>query len=183
MLDDPDMDLAERRPWESCLYCHGVGGGAGSETVPAIAGQSAPYIRKQLADYRSGLRRDPEHLMSGAAALLDPAQDVLVAAYFADQDVSRIEGRLSPGDDAAGARLFWQGRPGLVACVACHPPRGRAAPFDYPILDGMSSGYLHRQLQTFRDGRRRNDRAGIMRRYAESLTEEEILWIVAYLGR
>ena len=176
------MDLTDRRPWESCLYCHGVGGRTGNETVPAIAGQSAPYIRKQLADYRSGQRRDPEHLMSGAAALLDPAQDGLVAAYFADQDLSHGEGRLSPGDDSAGARLFWQGRPGQVACVACHPPRGRAAPFDYPILDGLNGGYLYRQLRAFREGWRRNDRGGIMRHYAESLTEEEILRIVAYLS-
>ena len=44
----------------------------------------------------------------------------------------------------------------LAACTVCHGKQGRAAPDGYhPRLAGKPAGYLYRQLQNFRDGRRR----------------------------
>jgi cytochrome c553 len=44
----------------------------------------------------------------------------------------------------------------VLACAACHGPRGEGTDNDYfPRLSGKPAGYLYNQLQAFRDGRRK----------------------------
>jgi len=74
--------------WEkdvpACISCHGSGGRGVGGHFPALAGQHASYIAKQLNAWRNGTRaNDPQGLMKGIALRL-PASDIpAVSAYFA----------------------------------------------------------------------------------------------------
>ena len=76
--------------WEkdvpACISCHGPGGHGVGAHFPALAGQYASYIAKQLNAWRIGTRsNDPQDLMKGIAQRLSPADIAAVAAYFASQ--------------------------------------------------------------------------------------------------
>ena len=67
----------------SCAACHGADGNGNIPLYPRLAGQHEDYLRKALADYQSGARKNV--IMKGMAAPLS-AQDVTdLAAYFASQ--------------------------------------------------------------------------------------------------
>lgn len=74
--------------WEkdvpACVSCHGSAGRGVGANFPALAGQHASYIAKQLNAWRSGARaNDPQGLMKGIAVRL-PANDIpAVSAYLA----------------------------------------------------------------------------------------------------
>lgn len=75
-LGDPARDVP------ACLSCHGQPKRA---DVPVLAGQAAPYIKQQLALWRSGGRQQTSYgqLMGRVAKRLTDAQVDAVAAYFA----------------------------------------------------------------------------------------------------
>jgi cytochrome c553 len=176
-----DADLMQRPPWAACEYCHGVEGRIDSVDVPAIAGQSASYIAKQLADFRSGRRVSPRGQMRSAMFLLDAEDDAAVARYFAARKSNAPE-LPSDGANDPGAELFWYGSPENPACASCHAAaRGALIP-GHPRLFGLNRDYLKRQLRAFRDGSRANDRDGIMRKQAATLTDEQIGGLAAYLA-
>jgi cytochrome c553 len=173
-------DLMERPPWAACSYCHGDEGRIDSAAVPALAGQSAGYLVKQLADFREGLRQSPDAQMRSATMLLDVEDDATVADYFAALAVSPP---ILPVDDGSmGARLYWQGNEKLNACIDCHASRRDQLQPGYPFLFGLNAGYLERQLRAFRSAQRANDVDGTMRRLAASLTDEQISAVTRYLA-
>lgn len=176
-----DADLMQRPPWAACEYCHGAEGRIDSADVPAIAGQSASYIAKQLADFRSGRRVSPQGQMRSAVSLLDAEDDARVAEYFAARDSVAAAGA-ADGAKGPGARLFWFGIPGNAPCASCHAAsRGHPVP-GYPRLFGLDAEYLARQLRAFRDGRRTNDPDAVMRNQALMLSDGQINDIAAYLA-
>lgn len=65
----------------TCAACHGADGNSLAPIYPVLAGQSATYIAKQLADFKSGDRKDP--VMAGMVAGLSPEDMHDLAAYFA----------------------------------------------------------------------------------------------------
>lgn len=68
----------------ACVSCHGPGGHGVGSHFPALAGQYAGYLTKQLNAWRSGTRRnDPQALMKGIAQRLSAADIAAVSAYFA----------------------------------------------------------------------------------------------------
>jgi cytochrome c553 len=174
-------DLMHRPPWAACEYCHGLEGRIDSPDVPAIAGQSASYIAKQLADFRAGRRVSPQGQMRSATLLLDAEDDDGVARHFASREPSALAAS-ADASDGPGARLFWFGGPEIAACAGCHAPtQGILAPA-FPRLFGLNEGYLVRQLQAFRDGTRDNDPDGVMRGQAATLTDEQIEALAGYLS-
>ena len=70
-----------------CATCHGEDGNGNKDnpnpTYPRLAGQHEDYLRKALADYKSGARSNP--IMSGMAAPLSEQDQADLAAYFASQ--------------------------------------------------------------------------------------------------
>jgi len=173
------LDGTYAAPYEPCAYCHGYDGNVATDRFPSIAGQTVAYLAKQLRDYRSGRRRAQGEMGPSARALNDGDLRA-VARYFAAQTPSR---RAAPGaasDLALGERLYRQGKPGMVACIACHVPRTRPAPFGYPRVLGQNAAYVRRQLNAYRSGQRRNDRFGLMRRIARRLSAREIAAISRY---
>ena len=171
----------QREPWQACEYCHGTDGNIDSPSVPAIAGQDAAYMRKQLADFRAGRRTSPERQMSSAVALLDAVDDAAVAEHFARRSPARAP-RLARDSTSPGAVLFWQGNGTRSACAVCHAARRERSATGRPFLPGLSRGYLVRQLRLFRSGERNNDADGVMRHQARGLDDDQITAIADYLA-
>ena len=68
----------------SCASCHGATG-EGNAGNPPLAGQPAPYLARQLTDWRDGERYgDPLGIMARISKALRPAEPAALSAYAAD---------------------------------------------------------------------------------------------------
>lgn len=63
-----------------CSGCHGQNGISPSPQIPNLAGQKAPYLVKQLKDFKSGYRKDG--MMKGIAANLNEQDMEDLSAYY-----------------------------------------------------------------------------------------------------
>ena len=66
-----------------CMACHGPTGTSPNPLWPNLAGQKAPYLVKQLKDFKSGARKDP--IMAPMAAPLSAQDMENLAAFFSTQ--------------------------------------------------------------------------------------------------
>jgi cytochrome c553 len=139
--------------FETCAACHGVTGlGADDGSVPAIAGQHASVLVKQLVDFRHDRRWDERMKNFSSEDHLRGAQELAdVAAY-----VSGLP-RWPPlaggiGDGSAlqqGASVYFR------ECEVCHGPLGQGELSRLrPRLAGQRYLYLLRQLEDTAAGRR-----------------------------
>ena len=165
----------------ACAGCHGVDGNGGADPVwPRLAGQDADYTAKQLADFKSGARRDP--IMAGMAAPLSVQDMKDIGAYYAS---------LKPKAGAAksvelaklGEKLYRGGnaKMGVTACMSCHGPSGHGIPPRYPRVSAQSAAYIEKQMLAFKSGARAND-GDIMTRIAFRMSEHEIQAIADYMA-
>ncbi|PJX23810.1 hypothetical protein CAP48_12075 [Advenella sp. S44] len=79
--------LAQRGDWSrglpACVQCHGPGGIGVAPTFPALAGQSATYIKNQLLAWKTGTRAEDVHgLMAHLAGKLTDEEIESVSTYF-----------------------------------------------------------------------------------------------------
>ncbi len=173
------------KPWDGCGECHDLDGVAPNPHFPSLAAQKPAYMRKQMADFRDG-RRSNDHGQMGTSSR-DMSDDLLgsVVAYFS---------RLPPppaqpmtGIDHAGAaraqHLFGEGSradrvPPCANCHGAHPKHFLEA----PCLEAQPAGYLAKQLEDFKTGRRANDREGAMQRVARQLPDRDIDLLALYLA-
>jgi cytochrome c553 len=82
--------LATKGKWSvgvpACFQCHGDQGRGIAPNFPAISGQPASYIRKQLEFWRKGERsNDAVGLMQAVVADLDDTEITAVSRYLAAQ--------------------------------------------------------------------------------------------------
>ena len=162
----------------TCATCHGADGNSLVAMYPSLAGQSANYIAKQLADFKSGNRKDP--VMAGMAAALSQEDMNDLAAFFAVQTAKAGTGETNE----AGHKLYFGGdaEKGVSACVACHGVGGKGMKqAGFPSVSGQSKDYLVKQLANFRDGSRANDNNSIMRNIAIKLSDAEIEAVAQYI--
>lgn len=160
-----------------CAACHGARGeGVPAAGAPSLAGQSGPYLARQLRGFRDGVRgaaagdAEGAAMRAASAGLTDAAIDALVA------HVATLPEATTPasveGDLRSGAKLY------ETRCNACHGPRAEGNPLLVsPRLAGVSDGYLLRQLTRFRTGARgsgADDRFGRqMAMMARTLPDEQ----------
>jgi len=162
-----------------CASCHGADGNSPIAMYPKLAGQSANYIAKQLADFKSGDRVDP--VMAGMVAALSEQDMNDLAAYFAVQTPTAGQ---AEGSDI-GHKLYFGGdaKKGITACVACHGVKGKGmAQAGFPGLAGQNADYLKKQIASFREGSRGNDRNNMMRNIAIKLSDSDIEELVNYMS-
>jgi cytochrome c553 len=162
-----------------CASCHGADGNSPIAIYPKLAGQSASYIAKQLADFKSGDRVDP--VMAGMVAALSEQDMNDIAAYFA---VQKQTAGTAEGSDI-GRKLYFGGdaKKGVTACIACHGVNGKGmAQAGFPGLAGQNADYLKKQIASFRDGSRANDRSSMMRNIAIKLSDSDIDELVKYMS-
>lgn len=141
-----------------CVACHGSKGeGNATLNAPAIAGQDAAYLERQLLNFRN--RRRGAHqadtfgaqMQASATAIGDDAAVAKVARYIASlpksANASRASGNLHNGNN------LYQGK-----CGACHGTTAEGNPaLKAPRLAGLDGSYIKRQFAHFRDGVRGTD--------------------------
>ncbi|OUR63077.1 cytochrome c4 [Colwellia sp. 39_35_sub15_T18] len=162
-----------------CVACHGADGNSLVAIYPKLAGQSASYLTKQLADFKSGARKDP--VMVGMVAALSEKDMQDLGAFFAVQTPTAGVGTASN----VGQKLYFGGdaEKGITACVACHGVNGKGmAQAGFPALAGQNAAYLNKQIASFRDGSRGNDRNDMMRNIAIKLSDNDIDELVKYMS-
>lgn len=169
-----------------CAACHGVDGNSLVPMYPKIAGQSAAYIAKQLADFKLAMtsagksgRVDP--VMGGMAMALTEQDMADIAAFYASQTATEGDG--TANDQGKKLYLGGNAETEVTACVACHGINGKGMPnAGFPGVSNQNATYLQSQLEKFRVGSRNNDLNGMMRGVAANLTDEEIAALAQYMS-
>ncbi|WP_459616195.1 c-type cytochrome [Bordetella sp. 2513F-2] len=95
---------------------------------------------------------------------------------------SEWEAAVREGDPQAGAKLAAAGKPdaGVQACVACHGQQGIApGQGNFPNLAGLSSEYIAKQLDDYRNGSRNH---ALMTTIAKGLSPQEIGDLARHYG-
>jgi cytochrome c553 len=163
----------------SCAGCHGAEGiPAPGSPFPRLAGLPAEYMAKQLFDYRDGSRANA--MMAPIAKGLSDADIASAARRFAS---AKPPADPAPPATPRGLRLARYGDNDLAlpACIDCHGSNARGGG---PILPPLAqpAAYMAAQLQAFRSGERRNDADGVMRAFAERLSDEDIRALAEYFN-
>lgn len=164
----------------ACAGCHGMDGNSAAPNFPKIAGQSAGYIAKQLADFKSGKRVDAT--MAGMVAALSEQDMADLGAFYASQ--TGTVGKTSADQVELGEAIYRAGNAatGVSACAACHGPTGTGNPqAKFPALSGQHAAYTADQLKKFRKSDRANDAGQMMRVIARKMTDAEITAVSEYV--
>lgn len=164
----------------TCAGCHGADGNSANPEWPKLAGQGAPYLAKQLHDFKGGTRKNAT-MAPMAMALSEQDMDNL-AAYFAGQTVA--QGAANEKLVELGQKIYRGGNPasGVSACIGCHGPSGAGNPAaKFPALGGQHTKYVENQLHAFAAGERDNDAGKMMRNIAGKMTEKEIRAVASYV--
>jgi cytochrome c oxidase subunit 2 len=141
-----------------CMACHGPNGeGNQAVNAPRIGGQSAWYLRRQLNNFRAGIRGAHEgdtfgsQMRAFAAMLPDDTAIRNVTAHI--ESLPGAVGASTVTGDAEHGKELYQN------CVACHGAHGEGIwALNAPRLAQMSDWYLERQLNNFRAGIRGSHR-------------------------
>jgi cytochrome c553 len=182
----------------ACMGCHGPDGNTVPEMfaalkAPKLAGQLPEYLEKQLRDFKTGRRSNEQ--MSPQAQAVAEADIPDIAAYFASQP-ARPNPATKKDQLAVGEKIFNKGknRPEVVAaCLGCHGPAGAgntnwskmmAIQPDIlaPAIGGQHAGYIASQLLAYREGKRSNDAAHVMRDVANRLDAKDIEAVAEYVS-
>jgi cytochrome c553 len=148
---------------------------------PKLAEQHRDYTAKQLANFKSGERKNV--IMAGFAAGLSPEDMKSLGAYFEKQT---LKPAIATDKTLAlqGEKIYRGGiaPKGVPACSGCHSPNGAGMPAQYPRIQGQFKEYTLAQLQAFRSGQRANDPAQMMRMIAARLTDQEMDALSEYIA-
>lgn len=158
---------------QACVACHGQAGITPSGGIfPNLAGLTAEYIAKQLTDFRQGTRKQP--LMNTIAQGLSEQEIGQLAAYYGSLAGPPLHVGEAGGEAARKLDQVGDGTRALPACANCHGLRGLGEGPLLPRLAGQSKEYFADQINAFRNGTRQNDDVGVMRAFAQSLTDSEV---------
>nr|WP_319528332.1 c-type cytochrome [Pseudomonas laurentiana] len=168
----------------ACIGCHGADGmGMAAAGFPRLAGLPAGYLSKQLADFRSGSRKNP--IMEPLAKALSDSEIQSVSAALATMPtpktpvVRRQQMASSPDEKLA---LYGDWSRGIPGCVQCHGPGGLGVGEHFPPLVHQPASYLVAQLNAWRDGTRSNDTNQLMVGVAKALNDEEVKAVADYFA-
>ncbi len=163
---------------DPCSACHGESGKAKVRpNFPLLAGQTAPYIYKQMMDYKEARRG--HGIMQNFASSLSKQEIADVAAYYQSQELPPpVEAQITERakrlvDKGDGPRL-------LPPCSACHGRDGKGAVVDVPALAGQRADYFVVTMQAYKSGERANDIYNRMRLIAQALSDDEIAELASY---
>lgn len=158
---------------QACVACHGQAGITPSGGIfPNLAGLTAEYIAKQLTDFRQGTRKQP--LMNTIAQGLSEQEIGQLAAYYGSLAGPPLHVGEAGGEAARKLDQVGDGARALPACANCHGLRGLGEGPLLPRLAGQSKEYFADQINAFRNGTRQNDDVGVMRAFAQRLTDSEV---------
>jgi cytochrome c553 len=173
--------------WKTCAGCHGAQAeGNATLQAPALVNLDAWYLKRQLQNFRSGVRGShPADTfgaqMAASSALL--ADDAAIDAVIGQiSGFSKVQPAATLSGDASIGKDFYS-----MTCGACHGPEavGNLA-LNAPALRGIDDWYLQRQYENFRDGIRGSHDDDVygrqMQRMGQVLkSEDDIRNVTAYL--
>ena len=172
--------------YQPCAVCHGAAGqGNAAVGAPALAGQAAGYLERQLQYFKVGIRgADPRDTqgaqMKAMAATLDDAAIPGMAKYLAG--LPRPVLVTTQAGDLKNGNNYYQSK-----CGACHggEAQGNAA-LNAPGLAWQDAAYLKRQYENFQLGVRgahADDTYGRqMKMMSTSLpTDKDLTDVIAYM--
>jgi len=151
-LSTTHADETTQAKYLACAACHGdVAQGNAELGAPALAGQGAVYLQRQLQHFKAGLRgTDPRDTrgaqMKAMSATLTDDDILLLTEYLAalpqTTPVSSAAGDLKNGNNFFHA-----------TCGACHGGQAQGNPgLNAPALAMLDAVYLKTQYQNFRLG-------------------------------
>jgi cytochrome c553 len=163
-----------------CAACHGIDGNSVISTNPKLAQQHPEYIAKQLANFKSGERKNA--VMSGMAASLSQEDMANVAAYFGSQK-AKVGSAKTNAAGSLGEKIYRGGiaSVGVPACASCHGATGAGIPVQFPRLSGQHADYVVTQLKAFYSGERANDNAKVMRMIAAKMSDADMAAVADYI--
>lgn len=182
-----DAAVGEKLFAATCMACHGAKAeGNPALQAPALAGQQADYLQRQLTQFRGGQRGAQAGDAGGAQmapmakSLADDAAVADVAVYLASLPLPDVAASVQ-GDAAQGAKLYQS------KCGACHGGQGEGnSAFSAPRLTTVGDAYLKTQVEHFRSGLRGYDAADRfgkqMKLMAGTVNEAELADILAHLN-
>lgn len=145
-------DINASSTYQPCVACHGdaaqgkVGLGA-----PALAGQEARYLQRQLQHFKSGVRgADPRDAqgaqMTAIAQTLSDEDLVVVTEYLAG--LPAVVPKPVFGGDLKNGNNYYQ-----ATCGACHGGQAQGNPgLNAPALAILDATYLRAQYRNFQLG-------------------------------
>ncbi|WP_019625212.1 cytochrome c [Thioalkalivibrio sp. ALJT] len=167
---------------QSCAACHQADGNSVNPEWPKLAGQHPKYTVKQLRDFKAGENRY-DALMAGEVANLDEQDMRDLAAFYAEQEITRE----TADEDVVerGEQIYRGGIPSqnVAACIACHGPNGNGNPEAmFPAVAGQHAQYSADQMRLFRSGERANDNGRMMRNVARNMSDADIEAVSQYMA-
>lgn len=173
----------------NCSECHGFDGNSSDGKWPSLAGLNKKYLKKQLLDFQSGLRKNKE--MNEVIQYFPSDKELNeVADFFSKQKAINPNNKkrilanpvvkLKLGEEIYRGKRFEYGIPG---CEACHGVNGSGdAEGKYPRLKSQQMEYLVQQMKLFRSKKRSNDQPAMMRNIAMMMDDEDIESVAAYIA-
>lgn len=169
-----------------CTTCHGTDG-RGSEGVqaPRLAGMEPWYLKRQLENFRSGIRGTHPDDFQGSE--MQPTAVSLTDASI-NELIDWITGWEYVPAPATMAGDVTAGKAHYAICATCHGAGGEGNPaLGAPALAGQNDWYLATQLKNFKAGyrgRHQNDMYGAqMVPMADGLPNEQAITdVVAYIN-
>jgi len=163
----------------TCLACHTADGSRGAPANPILQGQHPEYLVKQLAEFKSGKRKNA--VMAGMAAALSEEDMKHIAAFYASKQAKPGFAK-SKDTIALGEQIFRGGilSKAIPACSGCHSPNGAGIPAQYPRVGGQHADYTEAQLLGFRSGLRGNNAQ--MSTIAGKMNDREIKAVSDYIA-
>lgn len=160
-----------------CVSCHGTyAQGIQTMNAPALAGNDAWYLDRQLNCFRNGARGvDPDHspglqMAAIAKTITSDAEVKALGAYLASLPERREEPTLQ-GDAVVGKQVYH------MICSSCHGTNAKGIEALYaPNLTVLNDWYVVDQLRQFKYGSRgthKGDAYGPQMREITSMIEDE----------
>jgi len=170
-----------------CILCHGQNGeGNPARRGPALAGQDALYLARQLKHFKDGIRGGQtgdsygSQMRAMAFTLADDQAVADVSAYIGAMATTAATGTAA-GDASKGSYIY------RGSCMSCHLAKGQGKPdVGAPRLAGLDSTYLIRQLTRFKTGLRGSHADDVygrqMREMAKAIRSgEDVSNLAAYI--
>lgn len=175
----PDLGKGGSISSQVCAACHTADGSRGSPANPIIAGQHPEYLAKQLAEFKSGKRKNP--VMQGMAAPLSEEDIRNVSAFYAAKTAKPGFAK-SKDTVALGEKIYRGGiaERNVPACAGCHGATGAGMPAQYPRIGGQHGDYVEAQMVAFRSGSRANN--PVMTTVAARMNDKEIKAVSDYIA-